>query len=160
MLIWSKSLAESVLPHIHMEQNNPSHRSCAVLYAPSTTRSPTNRAPGPVIPPSLQDGMKPLHRQALGGLQLPEVDPASQHAGEERRLAHVAATRPRLRHVITYVRWARIKGQAVQLQRSSILEGVLAEMGGIPALRFEVAEETPAEAELAAQAEWQVWQQG
>ncbi len=55
--------------------------------------------------PALQEDMRPLQPQALGALQVPELDPLSQHAAEERRLAHVAATRPRLRHYLSYVRW-------------------------------------------------------
>lgn len=55
---------------------------------------------------ALQDGPQPGRPQSIAGMQVPSGDPEAEHMAEEQRLAHVAATRPKQRHYISYCRYA------------------------------------------------------
>ncbi len=101
----------------------------------------------------MQDDIKPLRPQMVGALEVPEADPEGQHYAEECRLAHVAATRPRHRHFISYCRVGRIKGEAWRFPCSPILTKVLEQLKASPVIEFEMAPGTDAEARLTAEAE-------
>ena len=67
--------------------------------------------------------------QQLGEQVLEVQDPETVHAEEERRLAHVAATRAKERHFISCFRVGWFRGQAWLYRRSGILDGVLHALG-------------------------------
>lgn len=81
------------------------------------------RLPSPPVP---QDGMPQSQQQPrVGQLELPQLDGAEEDLAEQRRLAHVAATRARRHLFATWSRTARRFGRVFPVQRSDFLERML-----------------------------------
>ncbi|KAI7835978.1 hypothetical protein COHA_010146 [Chlorella ohadii] len=83
---------------------------------------------------------EPLHQATIGGVPVPQEGGAAEHRAEARRLAHVAATRARRRHFISYpCKMVSKRGWPYEVQPSSFLEGVLERYRDTPTLELELA---------------------